>query len=788
MHPVVWLIAIPAATAALIAVAAALVWRKDPSRRNAVWRRLPLAAALNILLFTLLHTAAVLFFSSDNSPLPLLAVGAASLCITPAIALPKTDPLCSRRPALCRFVRQLGVIAAVLMVTELCICNFQSFSPSYDQTVIPAATATLENGAIQNGDHLELKSGSSAVFTQSCDGVRSVGVLFYPTEQPFRLTISAKDDNFSNQSQPLFSRIIPSDSGAAFLPINTYGVLRDLKITVADADAPVMLYSVVVSNALPLDFSAMRYLGLLVLAGGIAAIVTGRLYLCVYDRRRASHRVAVAMCLVLALMPVMAMFLPYLTAEPEEINDSGDTVATIAYPFKSEHADSRDPYVQQFDAFMKGQLHLDILPHETLTALENPYDYSLRNGVYYQWDRAYYNGQYYSYFGVAPVLTFYYPFYWLTGALPQTAVACGFFSVLATLFLFALLMRLVNTFCKRVNLLLLCVGTLAVTAASGLWWQLIQANDYTVVLCAGLCFLFFTLWAGVRAYITKNRLLQPLLFALCGVGVVLTVASRPTLVLSALILAPLFLHVLIRRDYSVKRKICSALAFLIPLGAGATAIMLFNHARFGSPFEFGATYQLTVSNIAANTMTFSLLPSAIYHYFLQPLTVSNSFPFIRPMYSVMQGYGRYMYIDTMIGALSIPLVTAGMAGLPAVAKSEKKARSVWFWVLILAPVLALVAAFCDFCMGGTNIRYTTDVLPLLCIVALPILLTLHYRLNGFIPRRHQGKLTAVAAAILAVTIVIGVCVTLHLSSSSSIVDTFYPQLLPKLEDLLLFWQ
>lgn len=52
-----------------------------------------------------------------------------------------------------------------------------------------------------------------------------------------------------------------------------------------------------------------------------------------------------------------------------------------------------DPYEQQFDALMKGQLHLDVEPSKGLLELENPYDYNDRDGVDYLWDRAYYEGR-----------------------------------------------------------------------------------------------------------------------------------------------------------------------------------------------------------------------------------------------------------------------------------------------------------------------------------------------------------------------------------------------------------
>ena len=49
---------------------------------------------------------------------------------------------------------------------------------------------------------------------------------------------------------------------------------------------------------------------------------------------------------------------------------------------------SYNPYVQQFDAFQKGQLHIDVEPEQELLELANPYDPAQRQGIYYLWDRA----------------------------------------------------------------------------------------------------------------------------------------------------------------------------------------------------------------------------------------------------------------------------------------------------------------------------------------------------------------------------------------------------------------
>ena len=77
-----------------------------------------------------------------------------------------------------------------------------------------------------------------------------------------------------------------------------------------------------------------------------------------------------------------------------------------------------------------------------------------KKNVSYHWDRAFYNGKYYSYFGLAPLFMVYYPVYWLTGMLPTTAFAGFLLAAFAVVMIFAAIQGLMRLFAPRANLLL----------------------------------------------------------------------------------------------------------------------------------------------------------------------------------------------------------------------------------------------------------------------------------------------------------------------------------------------
>ena len=123
----------------------------------------------------------------------------------------------------------------------------------------------------------------------------------------------------------------------------------------------------------------------------------------------------------MALLILFSFFLCTVSIEKEWLHE---------YPLKGS-VDDYGCYPQMFDAFQKGQLNIDTdYDLSILEKLENPYDTAERReatGEKYGviWDRAFYDGKLYSYFGIAPVIFLYYPAYFLTGHVLSDALAAA---------------------------------------------------------------------------------------------------------------------------------------------------------------------------------------------------------------------------------------------------------------------------------------------------------------------------------------------------------------------------
>ncbi len=422
-------------------------------------------------------------------------------------------------------------------------------------------------------------------------------------------------------------------------------------------------------------------------------------------------------------------------------------VGTVDYPEES----GTDIYVRQFDAFKKGQIELDLPVDPILAGLENPYDRTARNeaGARYYWDYAFYQEKYYSYFGIAPILTLYAPMYALTGTLPNIPMACLILAIAAVILTALAYREVVLRFIKEPNLWLFLIGLAGVVSASGVYLGVLCSDMYYVAVLSAQVFSMAFVFLAVRAMREGKLWARMILLVLAALSLTLTVWSRPTVALMCVAVFPLFIEFIfkIRKD-TMKDGLMTVASFALPLIAGAIAVMWYNNARFGSPLDFGANYQLTVSDVSLNTIDFKYLFSSFFSYFLCPMWSSEVFPYIEMhRKTVLPDGSRYFYTDRSCGvfAYGLPL---GILAYPRLAMIEKYrgerdiAKSA---VVAVTAILALGIAFSDFCLGGVNMRYIYDISVILTMISAAVLINLTEKSEGY-----AKPLTGIATAILSI--------------------------------------
>ena len=394
----------------------------------------------------------------------------------------------------------------------------------------------------------------------------------------------------------------------------------------------------------------------------------------------------------------------------------------IGYPF-DKHLGAYNPYEQQFDAFMKGQLHIDLLPDKALAELKNPYDPYQRDGIYYLWDRAYYDGKYFSYFGVAPILTVYYPYYLINGALPADDTVSAIFAVATALFFSMAAIKLWAVLGKKAPMWLVWLLTLGALTSTQVFLVMRGATRfYYIATIAGMAFLSAFAWlflCGIsgtfcltkREEPVEKTWLKPLIFALAGIAYGLCFLSRFNMALvAAFVIVPMLWFCIVRENgkfRDLRKIIVELIALALPVVVAISAQLIMNYARFDSFFEFGTNYQLTVSDVSKNKLRLGDLGYAIFHYFLQPLDFTEDFPLASLFYTTLEDYGHFVYVDTGMGIFAIPFMWTLLGSIFVFA--DKKQSIGRKTTLAAALVGMLVVAWFNFCLGGVIFRYTCDL-------------------------------------------------------------------------------
>jgi len=296
-------------------------------------------------------------------------------------------------------------------------------------------------------------------------------------------------------------------------------------------------------------------------------------------------------------------------------------------------------------SFLHGHLYLEFDDiDEKLLTMDNPYDYEARldEGVKVHWDSAFYNGKYYMYFGVVPVLVLFLPFRMITGMDLPTIMATRIMVALFLLGLFLLFDLLKKRFFKNIPLMLNMLLYLTISLFS-LWYIMDAPELYCTAIAAGICCQVWSLYFLIRGVYVETSLKKVRIYALIGALFgALSWGCRPTVGLICLASIPIvirFIKKCLAGEYIIKSKakikntVITLIIAMIPYLLVALALMVYNQIRFENPFEFGQSYQMTVADQTAYGSFFEEFDlvkviNGLADNFIKYKNVKKEFPFI----------------------------------------------------------------------------------------------------------------------------------------------------------------
>jgi len=299
------------------------------------------------------------------------------------------------------------------------------------------------------------------------------------------------------------------------------------------------------------------------------------------------------------------------------------TAATLMYKVKPYSFGDGGfyPYQDLAHAFAQGRTYIDTEPSPELLSMEDPYDYIARteNGVSYKMDYVFYNGRYYVYFGVIPCLTFFFPYYLITGSNLSGWVVIWIFLLLAYLGSFILLIEITKRYGKDISMAVFFLLHMGMLGALTIPDILSDPNNYFIPMLAGIiCFI----WGCIVLFKSDNGEGKHIKLFLAGLLLASTAGCRPQMALWVIILFPAIFHIM-------GRKKINYICFLIPFVLIASGLMYYNFIRFGNPFEFGSRYNLTFADTYHTTFSRDYAGKGILYYLFRGMRFNEQWPYLK---------------------------------------------------------------------------------------------------------------------------------------------------------------
>ena len=608
-----------------------------------------------------------------------------------------------------KWLSAVFISVAVVLLCEVFVCNFGAF-----RLVMPSSPGQMEmsvsqaavNGGTINGDTLTVNSGESASIEFKNVGreVATIYVDVSSSDSPSgTVDIAYSDETSAAYRHDAHLNYINNDENSKYIICSFSGKVNDLCFNISATDT-VTVKSISINKDIPFDFSWVRFIIILI---AVLFLVTLAYLISMRKAVEKSLVFKIATAVVTAGFVFVAVVLLLVR---------GDMVYDL---FKN--PDTNQMNKEIVDSFEAGQVSMLETPSDEMLALENPYDLSQRSeaGVSYPWDHLFYDGKYYSYYGIGTVLTLFLPYHLITGNYFPSLWATFIYSIAGIIFLSLSYYVFITRLFPKISKGIAISGLVIVQATSFVWYCITIGNFYELAQVSGFAFLtagmFFLLRSGV---VGEGKISRP---NICVATVLLSIAVLCRAVLALYcIVSLLFIYAgvrkIIRTSYehtfraNKKPIITFLLAALVPFAVIGSVQMIYNYLRFGSILDFGIYYTLTIYDYQHIQFHFPLVLIAIYNYLFTVPKVSTVFPFVTSNYDSLSVNGYYFLAGFSSAGIifrSVPVLGYIFSG-KAYKRSANPNKRLAAIIIILGCILVPLIQMAMIWEYGYTPRYAVD--------------------------------------------------------------------------------
>ncbi len=473
-----------------------------------------------------------------------------------------------------------------------------------------------------------------------------------------------------------------------------------------DEDDVVKLNGVYLNTERPFSFSFIRILIVFALLGFVYLFSPkSEFNKMKFTENREAYSVLATflICVLAGIFTVLAVINPLFL---------GITIDKNGLEFTKLPMQNHNMYDELAVAILNGKTYIDNddVP-DSLKELSNPYDTTLRTlksqqtGDKYRWDVAYFNGHYYVYFGIVPLLLMYLPFRLIFNAPFPTVLGIIIFAILFSVGVYKLLTLIAEKKFRNItvgNLLLLLVTSII---SCGLIFLVKRPDFYGIPIITGMTFSVWGLYNWICGlHNEKHRSLRFFAGSIC---MALVAGCRPQLLLLTFLAIPLFFRkYIINKEIKTKKGIRELILLLSPYIVVASGLMYYNFIRFGSPFDFGSNYQLTTNDVTKRGMNMGRTGLGFFTYLFQPPVFTAKFPFLQKV-TIETNYVGKTIVENCFGGLITSTPILWFIGFIGKAKNTLKEKKLLSYTILLL-IFGFTIVFFDTQAGGLLQRYISD--------------------------------------------------------------------------------
>ena len=632
----------------------------------------------------------------------------------------------------------------IIFMLENTLFNFNAYdflTHHYEQKTLDFAEATVNNGNINSDKSVTLYSSGTLEFQNIAMPVGAVNVECVNTFSAYsEFKLQYADETNAEYRNPFSFTVIGGNKKSENVYCAFSGNVSKL-LFVSNAEN-VKIKSLTLNQPITADINAVR-----------VSVFLGFALLCYFLKKSAVAKKRVkesgyAMAMSTIILSVVFVYMAFFSVNIYRGNENAVTDEEFAMTTGNQMT------YELVNAIEKGQVYLEVEADESLMNLENPYDWSQRsaNQVVSQWDHVYYNGKYYSYYGIAPVVLLFVPYHLWTGYYFPTVWAVFLFGAIGIVFLIKFFHAFMEKYFSDIPFGISIGSCILLLSCCSVWFNFVTPNFYEIAQTSG----FACITSGAYFLLTSNLLegknVRYIRLTVSSVLLALSVLCRPTLAVYCIVgvMCIAFGFFRMRKSVTDKKSIvryfCCALIPYIVLG---TVQMVYNYKRFGSVFDFGIAYSITINDFTrAESHLSQILIGFVDFLFIFP-EIDMIFPFVHSRFTLLDLHGYYFVANTIgCGLLFKALPTfsyfyAKKAYHLSPVQNRKQNTALWLAFSVLAPFVIIVSI----AESGYGVRYATDFAWQIILGALIIAFTVYRNTENRRMRNVMEKLLVVSVVV-----------------------------------------